>query len=688
MKRVFAVIGFTMALTMFVANLVDAYYIFITVIGLTVIFAVSLFLPYFRNNRPFEICLATVIFACFLFLIYKSYVVSPQLSLAENEADCRFYVIEKLNSSYTSNSYLARIQSSSLEKVPENMKLIVYTTSDTRLEEYEAYSGHFSFFTQYEKPFESYGKYADGIFISATAGDVTSLDESVYTVFKSVGILKQSIINKLTYIIGNIQGVLSTALITGDTSLLPPSIKAEFTTAGVSHIMAVSGLHLSLITGVLVFALKKLKVNRKISSAFGIVAVFVYMAVVGFSGSVVRAGIMMSVLFIGDLFSRRSDSLNSLGIALFLMCLNPYAVSDVGMLFSICAVLSLVTLYPLLMKRLPRTYVDPLFKTKKERLRDRFLDLLCVFYASVCISVYCLPVTYMFYSSVCVISPLSNLLVLPLASVCVVLSFLTYFASVVKIDFITIGIAFLTKQADTLLLKEVNMLSSLGNTYFYFDYRYGAVIAGVLLIIACAFLIRRKTAFKIGALLSAALILVCSVSFCISDRDRAKIYVFGENAVFVCYKNINVVWGVDTADEYYSVRSAVNSNGGYIDYLVCDNLLLYSSLLSNDVSVNTLIYNEFNDTILVDASHQSLEIHDYYNIKLCDDFELYYDEGDITLNVKGFDLSSKYKTANAFVGNDKIIDDIGEISIKDEGVCYTIDNDNTYSVRRLNKWQK
>ena len=176
MKRVFAVIGFTMALTMLVANLVDAYYIFITVIGLTVIFAVSLFLPYFRNNRPFEICLATVIFACFLFLIYKSCVVSPQLSLAENEADCRFYVIEKLNSSYTSNSYLARIQSSSLEKVPENMKLIVYTTSDARLEEYEAYSGHFSFFTQYEKPFESYGKYADGIFISATAEDVTSLD--------------------------------------------------------------------------------------------------------------------------------------------------------------------------------------------------------------------------------------------------------------------------------------------------------------------------------------------------------------------------------------------------------------------------------------------------------------------------------------------------------------------------------
>ena len=55
MKRVFALIGFTMELTMLVANLVDAYYIFIASIGLTVIFAVSLFLPYFRKNKPFEI---------------------------------------------------------------------------------------------------------------------------------------------------------------------------------------------------------------------------------------------------------------------------------------------------------------------------------------------------------------------------------------------------------------------------------------------------------------------------------------------------------------------------------------------------------------------------------------------------------------------------------------------------------
>ena len=688
MKRVFALIGFTMALTMLVANLVDAYYIFIASIGLTVIFAVSLFLPYFRRNKPFEICLATVIFACFLFLIYHSSVVLPRLELAESEADCRFYVIEHLGSSYTSNSYLARIQCANLENIPKNMKLIIYTTVDTRLDEYNAYSGHLYFFTHCERPFESYGSFADGVFIRATVDDAQSLNEEVFTPFKMFSELKNSITDKLTYIIGGIQGGLSNALITGDTSLLSPELKAAFKSAGVSHIMAVSGLHLSLITGVLVFVLRKLRINKKISSAVGVGAVFVYMAVVGFSGSVVRAGIMMSVLFIGDLFSRRSDSLNSLGIAVFLMCFNPYAVSDVGMLFSVCAVLSLVTLYPLLMKRLPRTYVDPLFKTKKERLRDRFLDLLSVFYASVCISVYCLPVTYMFYSSLCVISPLSNLIVLPLGSVCVVLSFLIYFASVVGIDFITIGVAFLTKQADTLLLREVYTLSALGNTSFSFDYRYGSVIAGVLLIIAVAFLIRRKTALRLGALLSAAIVLVCTISFCISDRDRAKIYVFGENAVFVSYKNINVVWGVDSADEYYSVRSAVNSNGGYIDYLLCDNILLYSSVLSNDVSVNTLIYDEFNDTILVDASHQSLEIHDFYNVKLCDDLEIYYNKGDFTVIVNGFVLSSEYDSADVVVKFNKLCDGNGEISLDGEGVCYTVNNDNTYRVRRLNEWQK
>lgn len=688
MKRVFAIIGFTMALTMLVANLVDAYYIMIAATWLTVIFAVSLFLPYFRNNRPFEICLATVVFACFMFLAYRSVVVLPQLRLDGSEAYCRFYVIEHLSSSYSSNSYLARIQSSNLDSVSENMKLLIYTASDTKLTPYTAYNGRMSFFLQYDKPFDSYGKYANGIFISATTEDITPLNESVYTVFKSVGALKQSITDKLTYIIGGTQGKLSNALVTGDTSLLSSSVKSAFQKAGASHIMAVSGLHLSLITGVFTSLLKRLKLNKRVSAVIGISVVVLYMAIAGFSGSVVRAGIMMAILFSGDLLSRRSDSLNSLGIAVFLMCFNPYAVSDVGMLFSVCAVLSLVTLYPILMKKLPKFYADPLNKTKKERLRDLYIDMLSIFYACVCISIYCIPVMYIFYSSVCIVSPLSNLIVMPIASVCVVLSFLTYFAGVIGINIITIAVAYLAKQADTLLLKEVYLLSSLGNTSFDFDYRYGVVIAGVLVIAAFAFLLKTKLAFKLCALFSVALMLVCTISFVVADKDRARLYVCGEDAVFVSYKDINIVWGVDTADEYYSIRNAVNSNGGYIDYLLCDNLLSYSSLLSNDTPVNTLIYDEFNDTILLDISHQTLEIHDYYNVKLSDDFEFFYEKGEFTVNVKGFVLSSKYKSVNAFVNNDKIYDDVGEISLKDGGVYYTVNNDNTYNVRRMNKWQK
>ena len=78
------------------------------------------------------------------------------------------------------------------------------------------------------------------------------------------------------------EGGLSVALVTGDKSFLSGDVKNAFIYSGTSHIMAVSGLHLGVVTGVLFFILKKLRVKEKTSSAVCIVAVLVYMALAAF----------------------------------------------------------------------------------------------------------------------------------------------------------------------------------------------------------------------------------------------------------------------------------------------------------------------------------------------------------------------------------------------------------------------
>ena len=79
------------------------------------------------------------------------------------------------------------------------------------------------------------------------------------------------------------------------------------------------------------------------------VFVMIYMALTGFTSSVIRSGIMMIIYLIGKEFFYESDSLNSLGIAALFMCLpNPYASGDIGMILSFSATLGIIILYPVL----------------------------------------------------------------------------------------------------------------------------------------------------------------------------------------------------------------------------------------------------------------------------------------------------------------------------------------------------
>ena len=84
--------------------------------------------------------------------------------------------------------------------------------------------------------------------------------------------------------------------------------------------MAVSGLHLSVIVGSLYWLLRKLRLSAWLTTVLTGAVLLVYDGVAGFSASVVRASLMMAVLLAARLFGRKADGLNSLGLAVFLLC--------------------------------------------------------------------------------------------------------------------------------------------------------------------------------------------------------------------------------------------------------------------------------------------------------------------------------------------------------------------------------
>ena len=133
-------------------------------------------------------------------------------------------------------------------------------------------------------------------------------------------------------------GGLEAAMLLGDKAALPDTVQDTFRAAGISHLLAVSGLHLALLCGLFSFGHRR-RFYRPLILLRAAVAVF-YMLLTGLPVSVLRAGIVFLLVLLGDWFYQPIDLLTLTGAAAVLLGLqNPYAPCDIGFQLSFCAVL-------------------------------------------------------------------------------------------------------------------------------------------------------------------------------------------------------------------------------------------------------------------------------------------------------------------------------------------------------------
>lgn len=208
-------------------------------------------------------------------------------------------------------------------------------------------------------------------------------------------------------------GGVAAAICLGDRTALPERVQNAYRRAGVSHLLVVSGLHLSLIAGAAggLFARRR----RFLRGAGMICAVLAFMALTGGSPSVVRAGVMALFIAVGELLSESADPLTSLGAAaLLLTAVNPAASADVGLLLSFSATLGILMANAWLQRR-------RLLRREEERrpgLSARLAELLAVPAAA---GLAVLPVLAAAGGGISVFSVLTNLVTVPLLAPVLVL---------------------------------------------------------------------------------------------------------------------------------------------------------------------------------------------------------------------------------------------------------------------------
>lgn len=304
--------------------------------------------------------------------------------------------------------------------------------------------------------------------------------------------------------IPNQSGAIAVAMLTGNKDYILPQTVKMYTDAGIAPLFAVSGFHLSLWVMGLFEILRSFGVKKRTNSAIAIITTVCFMALTGFSASVCRAGIMLIVLLAGNLFYRDSDSVNSLGLAVIIMCIaNPMNVLNIGFLLSVTATLGIVILYPVaekyILSHIPEKLPFTLLRA-----------LLNVIFVCVTAVVGAFPVTVLFIGKFSVMTVFSNVAVSFVAGFCMLFGGLTVIFY--PLDFVSDIFAFLCEFTAKYIYNVISFVESLNISLVPTSdeyWRAGAIICSTIVVFSVFF--NKTVRKKINCISLSVAVATCGV---------------------------------------------------------------------------------------------------------------------------------------------------------------------------------
>jgi competence protein ComEC len=197
----------------------------------------------------------------------------------------------------------------------------------------------------------------------------------------------------------------------GDENGIAPEIGDAFSRVGASHVIAISGFNMVILSGVIMNLLKRFHVPLRWAAGISIVVILIYTLFVGANAAVVRAAVMSSLLVIGEAIKRKSYVPASLALVAVIMSLNsPPVLWDVSFQLSFFATLGLAL------------FVDPLaarFEWLIERLLPRSLGrslsalLTEPLIVTLAVQITTLPLIVLYFNRLSLMTILTNLLIVP-----------------------------------------------------------------------------------------------------------------------------------------------------------------------------------------------------------------------------------------------------------------------------------
>jgi len=239
--------------------------------------------------------------------------------------------------------------------------------------------------------------------------------------------LNLAISEKYKKILGDKNAGSLSAMVLGDKRGLDEEIKELYQENSISHLLSISGLHISLLGGAVFLFLRRLKVSFRFPLITSSIILIIYGAFTGFSVSTSRAIVMMSVLFISFVIGKSYDLPSGLALAaLILIVMNHRVIYQSGFLLSFFAVIGIFYIMPELL------YIFKVDIYHKRGIIKGLHLLLASIISSISILLATLPIVLNNFYEVSLTGIILNIIVIPLMSLVVITGLLGGFVALVS----------------------------------------------------------------------------------------------------------------------------------------------------------------------------------------------------------------------------------------------------------------
>lgn len=156
-----------------------------------------------------------------------------------------------------------------------------------------------------------------------------------------LNLIQNNIKNNMFKVLESEEAALCIGILIGAREDISEEVEKDFKMSNLTHMLAVSGSHITYIISASSLLLGR--TSKRFTKIFTIIFLIFFMALTGFTASVIRASIMGILILLSSLLYRKSDTINNLGISsIIILIFNPYTITDLGFLLSYAGTIGIV----------------------------------------------------------------------------------------------------------------------------------------------------------------------------------------------------------------------------------------------------------------------------------------------------------------------------------------------------------